>query len=144
MFNKDTPIKPFIFLDEINEIVEEKGNQFAALRKVQWIKEDEQPDASKAKLELRKWMVDKDGSEKANKGYTFMTPEGPHQLAEILVEKDYGKTSTILKSISKREDFRDALNDPDNEEFGSDGEYFDMRETLLSYSNEDNDDESDE
>ena len=144
MFNKDIVVKPFIFLNDINEIVEEKGNQYTAIRKVQWIKEDEQPDASKAKLELRKWMVDKDGTEKANKGYTFMTPEGPHQLAEILVENDFGKTRTILKSISKRDDFKDVLNDPNDEEFGNDGEYFDMRETLLSYSNEEDIDESDE
>lgn len=142
MFNKDIAIKPFIFENEINEIIEEKGNQYAALRKVQWLKEDEQPDPNKGKLELRKWIIDKDGTEKANKGFTFMTPEGPHQLTETLVKNNYGDTANILDSISKRDDFSDAVNHVSNDkEQEGDGEFFDMRNALLSYNEgEDSDD----
>ena len=140
MFNKDIAIKPFIFVDDINEVIEEKGNQYAALRKVAWVKEGEEPDKDKAKLEIRKWIVDKDGSEKAMKGYSFMTPEGPHQLTEVLVDNNFGNTKKILRSVTKRDDFKDAIENigTDNDDNGE-GDYFDMREALLSYS-ENNDD----
>ena len=141
MFNKDVVIKPYIFLDETNEIIEEKNNQYTALRRVQWIKEDDEPDKSKSKLEIRRWIVEKDGTEKANKGVVFMTEEGPHQLAEILVNNNYGKTKELTKSLIKRNDFEESLNtlfSEDNEL--SDGNYFDMRDMLLSYSNEENGD----
>ena len=138
--NDDRPIKPFIFVDKINEVIEEKGNQFTALRTVQWIKEGDEPDPNKGKLELRRWMIDKDGSEKANKGVVFMTEEGPHQLVEIMVDNNYGNTKNIMKSIIKRQDFKESvinLNKDESEE-SSDGDYFDMRDMLLSYSEEDN------
>ena len=141
MFNKndDRPIKPFIFLDKINEVVEEKGNQFTALRTVQWIKEGDEPDATKGKLELRRWMVDKDGSEKANKGVVFMTEEGPHRLVEIMADNDYGRTKELIKAVIKRPDFKESvvnLNKDDIDD-SSEGSYFDMREMLLSYSEDD-------
>ena len=57
MFDKDKVIKPIMFGD-INEIVDEKGSMFIALRKVQWVSDDKEPDESKAKLEIRKWLVE--------------------------------------------------------------------------------------
>lgn len=134
MFNKDVTIKPFIFLNDINEIIEEKGNQYTAIRKVQWIKEGDEPDPEKGKIEIRKWMIQKDGSEQANKGVTFMTEEGPNQLAEILVDHDYGNTKTLVKSLLKRDNFKESienLNKDDTDDL--DGNYFDMRDMLLSY-----------
>lgn len=144
MFNKDIAIKPFIFNEEINEVVEEKGNQYGALRMVQWVKEDEEPDKSKAKLELRKYAIDKDGTEKPMKGYTFMTPEGPHQLTETLVDNNYGNTKNILRSVTKRDDFKDAVENIGKDDNDSgDGEYFDMRDALLSYTESNNNDDED-
>jgi hypothetical protein len=145
MFNKDVIIKPFIFLDETNEVIEEKGNQFTALRKVQWLKEGEDPDKSKGKLEIRRWIVEKDGTEKANKGVVFMTEEGPHQLAQILVNSNYGKTKELMKSIIKRDDFKDSINNLyDDDKNDSDGDYFDMRDMLLSYSDDGESNDKDE
>ena len=145
MFNKDVIIKPFIFLDETNEVIEEKGNQFTALRKVQWLKEGEDPNKSKGKLEIRRWIVEKDGTEKANKGVVFMTEEGPHQLAQILVNSNYGKTKELMKSIIKRDDFKDSINNLyDDDKNDSDGDYFDMRDMLLSYSDDGESNDKDE
>lgn len=146
MFNKDVVIKPFIFLDEINEIVEERGNQYTAIRKVQWIKEGEDPDPTKGKLEIRKWMIQKDGSEQANKGVVFMTENGPNQLTEILVKNNYGDTKNIIKSLLKRENFKESLQNLDNDDTSDNsGDYFDMRDMLLSYEETENkDDDSDE
>ncbi len=141
MFNKsdDRPIQPFVFLDKTNEIIEEKGNQFTALRTIQWIKEGDTPDPTKAKLELRRWIIDKDGTERANKGVVFMTEEGPHQLVEIMTENNYGRTKEIMKALVKRADFKDSVINLNKEDVDdSDGEYFDMRDMLLSYSEEDN------
>lgn len=145
MFNKDIAIQPFIFLDDINEVIEEKGNQFTAIRRVQWIKEGEEPDKSKGKLEIRRWIVEKDGTEKANKGVVLMTDEGPHQLAQTLVDHDYGKTKELMKSLVKRDDFKDSVNNlfVDDKD-SSDGDYFDMRDMLMSYSDNDGETNDDE
>lgn len=125
----------------IDEIFDEKGSKILAMRRIQWGKEGFEPDPSKAKLELRKWIVTEEG-EMANKGFAFLTEEGPHNLAEMLVRHNYGKTKNILKSLSKREDFKTAIETiNDGEACSSDpnGEYFDMREMLLGI--EDVDDE---
>lgn len=145
MFNKDIVVKPFIFLNDINEIVEEKGNQYTAIRKVQWIKEGDDPDESKGKIEVRRWIIQKDGSEQANKGVVFMTEDGPNQLAEILVKNNYGDTKNIIKSLLKRDNFKESLTNLNKEDTPDNGEYFDMRDMLLSYEDvEDKGDNSDE
>jgi hypothetical protein len=87
----------------INEIIEEKENQFTALREVQW--GDRQ-----SNLELRRWRNMPDGGEFPLKGATFMTPEGPSTLAETLVSLGFGNTKEILSSIKNRDDFRRSLN----------------------------------
>ena len=145
MFNKDIVVKPFIFLNDINEIVEEKGNQYTAIRKVQWIKEGDNPDESKGKIEVRRWIIQKDGTEQANKGVVFMTEDGPNQLAEILVKNNYGDTKNIIKSLLKRDNFKESLTNLNKEDTPDNGEYFDMRDMLLSDEDvEDKGDNSDE
>ena len=57
-----------------------------------------------------------------------------------MVDNNYGNTKNIMKSIIKRPDFKESvinLNKDESEE-SSDGDYFDMRDMLLSYSEEDN------
>lgn len=88
-------------IGDVNELIEERGNMVTMLRKLAWGDHDE-------KLELRRWIVDID-SEKANKGVTFMTEEGPNNLTEVMTRLGYGDTETLIKELSEREDFDEAL-----------------------------------
>lgn len=131
-FDSNTNIRPVMF-DGLDAIFDEKGSMFLSMRKVQWVKEGNEPDPSKAKLELRKWIVGPDGVEKANKGMTFLTEEGPHELAKTLVHHGYGKTKEILLELKGREDFQESVNTLfDKDEDTGSGEYFDMRSALLA------------
>ena len=50
----------------INEIVDESGNTFIALRRLRWNSN------SPFKLDLRKWFVSSTGEETAGKGLSFI------------------------------------------------------------------------
>ena len=93
--------------DDLNEVVDEKGNISIAIRKVNW---GEESDLSKAKVDIRRWFINKDGEEAVGKGLHFLTEDGPHTLARVLVEKGFGKTRDILIGIKDRQDFRSSLN----------------------------------
>jgi hypothetical protein len=95
----------------VNLIVDEKGSNYLALRKVKWFDND-------YKLELRRWTSTKEG-ERPGKGVTFLTEEGPHELAEALVKEGYGNTATLL----------DALNARDEEDMEEE-DYYDPRKIL--------------
>lgn len=116
---------------------DEKGTTCGTVRLVQWVKEGNEPDQSKAKIELRK-IYTSGAEEKPGKGYTFSTPEGPGELAIGLIKAGFGDTKEILKAARERDDFLEAAktinDDPDA---GSDGEMFDMRDLLLSESETD-------
>lgn len=129
-FDKSAQVKPVKF-GNIDVTFDERGSSFLALRRIQWCKEGETPDEEKSKLELRKWMVDKDGEEIANKGFSFLTEDGPHELARVLVKEGFGKTGEILTELVKRDDFKDSVEHLGQDVEDTDGEYFDMR-TLLS------------
>lgn len=94
----------YTILDGVNRIFEEKGNQFGAFRKIQWGSND------KSYLEIRKWRNTPDGGEQASKGYSFMTEEGPGELAKTLLDMGYGNTKEMLSVLSVRNDFRKSLN----------------------------------
>ena len=115
---------------DLDVTVDEKGSTFIALRKIQWVKEGEEPDESRAKIELRKWRVQPDGSERADKGFSFLTPEGPHELARVLVHEGYGDTKDILKELRSRNDFKESVEHINDEEPVGEGEYFDMRSLM--------------
>ena len=126
--------EPLIFYmhDGIDEIFDEKGNVFLAMRKIQWAKEGAEPDPEKGKLELRKWHMKPEG-ERASRGFSFLTEEGPHELANVLVSNGYGHTQDILERLKDRPDFQDSLKAIYNESSDQDDdEYFDPREALLS------------
>ena len=132
-FNKH----PYHFAS-IDDIVDEQGSRYIALRKTQWISDGEEPDESKAKLEIRKWTVTDD--KEFGKGFAFLTDNGPHELTRALVKHGYGKTKEILSELRTRSDFREAVETLDVEEsVGEDGEYFDMRSALLDDEYEDSD-----
>jgi hypothetical protein len=124
---------PIYFMhDDMDLIFEERGNTFSSVRKIQWAKEGEEPDKSKAKIEIRKWYASPDG-ERAGKGFTFQSEEGVSALTETLVDNNYGNTKNLLLSLRNRSDFKEAvehLNDKTKEDETSD-EYFDAREILL-------------
>lgn len=103
MFKKDDD---FIYKvdKDFDYIFDEKGNTFLALRKIAWGK-----DSKDYKLDLRKWYTSSDGSEKIGKGFSFITDEGPNELVRLLLEKGYGNTEQVVKSIKDRNDFLDAL-----------------------------------
>ena len=86
MFKKDLSFT--IKDDGINELIDEKGNMVLMLREVAWNGRD-------AHLELRKWIVDVD-KEQPMKGVSFITPEGPNKLTEVLVDKGFGDTETTF------------------------------------------------
>lgn len=118
-----------------DNIFDEKGSTFCALRKVAWWnpdKRDEEPTAADAKWELRKWRANDDGTDTANKGMTFLTEEGPHNLAEMLVDKGFGVTKKLLGSLKKRDNFKDSVEHMYDEEEINSEEFFDARNELLS------------
>ena len=127
----DNSMRYHIFKD-YNIPFDEKGTTYGTVRKVQWIKEGNEPDEDKAKIEIRK-VYTSGAEEKVGKGYTFSTPEGPGELVSGLIEAGFGETKNILKSVRKREDFADAVANINNDEDdNSDGDMFDMRDLLLA------------
>lgn len=126
---------------------DEKGTTCGTVRLVQWVKEGSEPDQSKAKIELRK-IYTSGSEEKIGKGYTFSTPEGPGELAVGLIKSGFGDTKEILKAVRERDDFLEAAQSiNDDPDAGSDGEMFDMRDLLLSESDNNDyydDDEDDD
>lgn len=142
MFNSDKKIKPVLF-DGLDAIFDERGSTFAALRLVQWCSEDDTPNREKAKYELRKWRVDASGEERADKGLTFLTEEGPHELVNVLLKNNFGKTKEVLKVLKDREDFKESVEHLYEGEDVGDGEFFDMRTALLT-DNEVSEDEDEE
>jgi hypothetical protein len=139
--NKTFNAKAVVF-DGINNIFDEKGSTFLAITRVQWVKNGAEPDISKAKLEIRKWVV-QDGNEVPLKGATFLTEEGPHNLVKALIQEGYGNTKEVLTELKHRDDFKDAVEHLNDEEDFGEGEFFDMRSILLSESEEDEEDEED-
>lgn len=118
--------------EDYNIPFDEKGSTVGTVRKIQWVKEGSEPDESKAKIEIRKMYIGKDGSETTGKGYSFATPEGPGELTIGLINAGFGDTKEILRSVRKRKDFLEAAKTiNDDEDDSDDGEMFDMRDLML-------------
>lgn len=115
--------------NSVDCVVDELGNSAIMLRKVGWGGRD-------PKLEVRKWYLSGD-TEKPNKGVTFLTEDGPSNLAKAIIRYNYGDTESYLRELKNREDFYDALGkvigkqkikeaeETENEE------YYDPREVLV-------------
>lgn len=126
---------------DYNVPFDEKGSMYGTVRKIQWVKEDEAPDESKAKFEIRKILVNSEG-EKLMKGYTFATEEGPGELAVGLVKAGFGDTKEILRAVRTRSNFLEAAKTINEDDDGStDGEMFDMRDLLMGLDESVEDDE---
>ena len=85
-----------------DEIFDERGNTILSMRLVKW------GNAESPKLELRKWYVDVE-KETPNKGFSFLTPEGPHNLVKVLTQRGFGDTKEVLNILKDRKDFNDSL-----------------------------------
>ena len=127
----DANMKYHIFRD-FNIPFDEKGSTCGTVRLVQWVKDGNEPEIEKAKLEIRK-IYTSGAEEKTGKGYTFATENGPHELVEGLLGAGFGGTKECLRKLAKREDFKDAIETINEDDDGTDdGEMFDMRDLLLS------------
>ena len=117
--------------DNFDKVFDEKGNSMLALRKIKW------GDSDSVKLDLRKWYNGKDG-ETVGKGFSFLTEEGPHELAKVLVENGYGYTKDIVNALKSRKDFKQVMEnvasdiDISNLEIEDDTtDYYDPKDILL-------------
>lgn len=137
----DNNLRCHVFKD-FNIPFDEKGTTCGTVRLVQWLKDDTEPDPEKAKLEIRKVYTGKE--DRVGKGYTFSTPEGPSELAEGLLSIGYGDTKKCLKSLAKRDDFKESVENINIDEDDNNDEMFDMRELLMNIEINSDDKEEDE
>lgn len=90
----------------IDEVIEEKGSQFTAFREISFGE-----DTDKKYLECRRYMYNNEGKEQMLKGVTFLTPEGPQELAKAVIRNNFGTTEEYLETLKdSRSDFDVALN----------------------------------
>lgn len=123
-------IKYKIF-DGMDNIFDEKGSTFLAMRRVGWYSADKpEPPIEKSKWELRKWQANEAGEDIPNKGFSFLTDEGPHDLAKLLVHNGYGHTKDILIELKDRDDFEESVKHMYDDNIDGE-EYFDARTALL-------------
>ncbi len=111
---------------DFDHTIDEKGNTFIALRKIAW------GDSENYKLDLRKYYTTEDG-ERMNKGVSFLTDEGPNELARVLIDTGYGNAMDIAESIkNNRPDIMELLaSDLDKIKAESNtGDFYDPRELL--------------
>ena len=118
----------------VNRIVDEYGNSMIALRMVRW-KSDKD-----FKLDLRKYRFNEEG-EQFGKGISFLTEDGPGELAKVLLEEGYGESREIAESLYKTRpdicnDIMDLMNGVKLEVPKSNGssidELYDPREVLVA------------
>ena len=129
---KNSNIKYKFFGELADEIIDEEGSMYIAIRKTAWYSSDKEPTEEKAKLEIRKWKVSEgDEPDFPNKGIRFLTEEGPHNLVHTLVKNGYGNTKKILRDLKQRKDFKEAVQTMyEDDDTNSEG-FFDAREDLL-------------
>lgn len=125
-WKKDTEFKYEVI--GIDKVIEEKGNTMLALREVSW--NDRTPS-----LELRKWRNTDEG-ERADKGFSFLTEDGPNELVNALIDCGFGNTQDILKRVSNREDFIPSMSDILGETITSE-QLERFKNTIVKYNAED-------
>lgn len=91
-----TKLKEFYYkLDGKQCPIESKGNMISRIGMVSW-------NGNQPKLEIRKWTLR--GEELVpNKGFTFMTEEGPTNLVHTLVQLGYGDINVLRNILDQRE-----------------------------------------
>lgn len=87
---------------DFDELIDERGNTSICFRMVDWNGRPAQ------RPEIRKWRLNETG-ESPDKGVTFLTDDGPKNLANAIIKKGYGDTAEYLETLKNREDFDEAL-----------------------------------
>lgn len=92
--------------------IDEKGNTFIALRKIDWGNKGEY------KLDLRKYYASEAG-ETMSKGLSFLTEDGPDELTRVLLETGYGDDTEIANTLLENRKgivarIAQTINDPEN------------------------------
>lgn len=125
----DKEIKYHVYSDNV---FDEKGSKFLSLRQVAWgVGQDEEPeDKKKIKYELRRWR-NFDGKERADKGFAFLTEDGPHECVNALLEEGFGHTDEVLDIIRRRDDFESSVRHLYDDKAPDGEEYFDPRDILF-------------
>ena len=124
------PDKKFEYHVSKDRVFDEKGSTFLSLRDVAWgCSQDQEPEEGKTRTELRRWHI-RDGKEMPDKGFSFLTEEGPHELTKVLLEEGYGHTKDVLNAIRTRDDFKESVTTLYEDE-PVEGDYFDPRKVLL-------------
>lgn len=75
-------------------IIDERGNTYLMMAKYKWFGKGD------FKLGIRTFYSTSDG-ERLGKGITFLTEEGPHELAKVLLEDGYGHPQEIAETLRK-------------------------------------------
>lgn len=117
-------------------IIEEKANTYMALRRVKWGNSEE------FRLDLRKYRATEQG-EQMQKGCTFISDEGAHELTKVLLEQGFGRTDDIVNAIKTErpkvfaalvQEIKDIPMDTAKElveeNLAGQEEYYDMREVI--------------
>ena len=81
----------------VDAVIDEiSPTSFLALREVRWM------DGDTYKLDLRRYFVKQDGVEMPGKGTAIGNPD---RLTEVLIDRLYGQTDTIISSLTQRDDY---------------------------------------
>ena len=84
---------------DFNFPIDEKGNSFISLRKIQWNNAYDTGDNNPQSINTESGI-----------GVSFLTEEGPGELAKVLIENGYGDAEELATAISeKREDILKRL-----------------------------------
>jgi len=97
--------------DEFDKVFDEKGNTFLSIRKLSW------GDKTDWKYDIRKWMINKEGEEIPNKGFSILTEHGMDNLTETLIKEGFGDTLELKSLLEERKDFddeEDTMYDPND------------------------------
>ena len=116
--------KKFEYNVQKERVFDEKGSTFLAMRQIAW----------GVHWELRRWRM-RDGKEIADKGFSFLTEEGPHELTNALLSEGFGRTKDVLTILRKRDDFKETVENMANDGDAT-GEYFDPRAMLMEEDDE--------
>ena len=87
---------------DFDELIEERGNTAVYFRMVDW------NDREAKRPEIRKWRISENG-ETPDKGVTFLTDDGPKNLAKAIIKKGFGETAEYIEALKDRDDFDDSL-----------------------------------
>ena len=79
-----------------------RGNTAVYFRMVDW------NDREAKRPEIRKWRISENG-ETPDKGVTFLTDDGPKNLAKAIIKKGFGETAEYIEALKDRDDFDDSL-----------------------------------